>query len=566
MVQAGLGAEGRFATRAIWVDPPSFASAEAADRMVRRCREGGFNLILPNVMAHQGIAFKSRHFAGRVRADETFDPLAHVIQKAHAAGIKVQPWCCVYYEGSGGRSNEALHPDWLSQSMDGKPFGQNFLSPANPAVNPYLLSVMSDLLAYDIDGIHLDYIRYPGTGFDYSQAGRAACKSALGFDPRDFVDHPERIVPEQEDVFPVRVLHPGIHAEKVWEVTAIERTLDQAGIGFAFVSESAEQIARLRAPGLLILSSYYDASPEIVASLLDYASRGGNVLWSDVPSKLLVDSAQMRQLTGLTKTRWKGESVLAITASGDHPLAKNLPHERFRVESVSIPTVGEARVVAKLDTGDPAITVHQVGKGRVIVPGFHMMKSTSPVVANVAKAVVNWLRSEAGVSAPDRLGARRAEWVAWRAAGVAQLVRAVSQKVKQKSPNLVVSSSAGPSPWEFYSCYRDARGWLREGINDEVFPMNYTTDPVILGEILELQTASAPSGTKGRIFPGLQIYTKKVSDGKPVTGPMDAAVVEKQLNIVRQQGYNGFCLFAYNSLTDEILAVVRKFSALPGRE
>ena len=81
----------------------------------------------------------------------------------------------------------------------------------------------------------------------------------------------------------------------------------------------------------------------------------------------------------------------------------------------------------------------------------------------------------AGIPAPDRLGAKRAEWVKWRAAGVAELVRGISRRAKAK--NLVVSSSAGPSPYEFYSCYRDARGLLNEGINDHVFPMNYTGRP-----------------------------------------------------------------------------------------
>ena len=234
------------------------------------------------------------------------------------------------------------------------PFSQNFLSPANPAVNPYLLSVIGDLVSYEIDGIHLDYIRYPGTPFDFSPAGRAACQKTLGFDPQDFLDHPERIVAPSDDPFPVRVLHPKIHSEKVWETTALERTLDQAQIGYAFVSESPENIAKLRVPGLLIVSSYYEAPREMIAALRDYTARGGSLLWSDLPSKLLESSEDLRKLTGLKSIRWSAEQRIAVRNSGEHPLANRMPREPFRVSSMCIPTADNAKVIARLDSGDPA--------------------------------------------------------------------------------------------------------------------------------------------------------------------------------------------------------------------
>jgi hypothetical protein len=37
-------------------------------------------------------------------------------------------------------------------------------------------------------------------------------------------------------------------------------------------------------------------------------------------------------------------------------------------------------------------------------------------------------------------------------------------------------------------------------------------------------------------------------------------VVARQLQVVQQQGYRGFCLFADNYLTEEIIAAVRPFS------
>ena len=271
LMTTSLVADAPFKTRAIWVDPPSFATAQATDAMVARCQQAGLNLILANVMCYQTISFKSAHFKGRVAANDKFDPLAYLIQKCRAANIKIQPWCCVYYEGLRDKASQPINESWTVRSLVGKPFDKNFISPGNPEVNPYLLSVMKDLLAYDIDGIHLDYIRYPGGAFDYSEAARKAFQADKGFDPQDFLGHPERIVPPDTEKFSVRVLHPNIDTDKVWETTAIERTLDQAGLGHAFITESPEQIAKLRVPGLLILSSYYDVPVTVVAALQQYA-------------------------------------------------------------------------------------------------------------------------------------------------------------------------------------------------------------------------------------------------------------------------------------------------------
>ncbi len=90
--------------------------------------------------------------------------------------------------------------------------------------------------------------------------------------------------------------------------------------------------------------------------------------------------------------------------------------------------------------------------------------------------------------------------------------------------------------------------------------MNYTPDPEELVEILQGQTAAAPPGTLARIHPGLQLYVSKTVGGKRTVVSQNAAVVARQLRVVQQQGYRGFCLFADNYLTEEIIAAVRPFS------
>ena len=57
-----------------------------------------------------------------------------------------------------------------------------YLSPVSPESAAYTTSVVRDIAKrYDIDGVHLDYIRYPTSDFDYSRdtlaAFRASCRA-----------------------------------------------------------------------------------------------------------------------------------------------------------------------------------------------------------------------------------------------------------------------------------------------------------------------------------------------------------------------------------------------------
>jgi uncharacterized lipoprotein YddW (UPF0748 family) len=555
-----FAAELQFKTRGIWGDPPAFTNSAGVDRMIERCKEAGLNLLIPNVMWRQCIYFKSPHFAGQVRANDAFDPLADVVAKAHAAGIKVQAWCCVYYEGAVDDANTALHPAWLVRSFAGRPFEKNFLSPANPEVNPYLLSVMKDLLAYDIDGIHLDYIRYPCSAFDYSDAARAAFKAEHGFDPQDLLDHVERIVPPAEEKYPVRVLEPRAHVEDVGQTTVIERTLDQAGLGFGFVSELPKRIKELRVPGLLIVSSYTNPPLEMIKALSDYAARGGDILWTPVPAADLATSPALQKLTGVRAATALGERRIMVARPENPALAELLSLEAFRDDTVLDSEPGTATVIAHLASGQPAILVNQIGKGRVVTMGFHLMRSTSPVAADLAKELVSWFKLKAGVEAGDPLAAKRAEWIAWRDDRVTQLVRDIHTAAKQRNPRLIITSSGGPSPFEFYACYRNARRWLSEGVNEEVYPMDYTLNPTELSERLELQAASAPNGIFNRIVPGIEIFQwHTADDGKKSLVPIDPAIVEQELHVVQQQGCPGFVLYSYACMTDDTIKVVKKF-------
>ncbi len=535
----------QFHIRALWVDPPGFKDRETVDKLIEKCSRAGINMLIPDIMLRNEVWFKSENFIGKVNADEKYDPLAYLIEKAHAADIKVQPWSCTYY-------SEPKHPDWISKPFVDNNYDHVFLSAAHPDVNPYLLSVLEELLEYDIDGIHLDYSRYWNAAFDYSEAAVNRFKASYNFDPRDFFDHPERIVPPDQDHYPVRMLCPDASTPYVATLGTLERNLNRTGIGYAYISEKTANIDALRAPGLLIIS-YYNHIPAEMAKALDkYVKRGGDIIWLS-PDNSLFEKELLRKLTGLKGVEGFKAERIKLQVS-DELFGRAVDTLQVRITGSSL-IPENADIIARLDSDEPVVTVNRKEKGKVSVIGFQLMSSDSPQVMDYFRDAITGLRKEAGITGPDPMGEKRKQWIDWRAIHIKELFREVTKMVKKKDPNLPVTSASGVGPQQYNGIYRDSRELLSENIVDYIFPMNYTDRVDILKDILDEQVLYTPEGMSERIYPGIELYTKT----NPAL-PLDTAIVNKQLEMVKQYGYRGFCLFAYSYFSDEMVEVIQRYS------
>jgi len=543
-----LGQNSGFKVRGVWAGPDEFDTQPEADSLIARCQRAGINTLIPDVMYKNNVYFKSKNFKGHVVANDQYDPLGYLIKKAHAVGIKVQAWSCVYYVG-------APKKEMVGQTIDKDAADGVLLTPAHPEVNPYILSVIKEMLAYDVDGIHLDYCRYWNAAFDYSEAARKGCRAKLGFDPLNFLDHPERIVPANKDPFPIRVLHPKTQIGKVVELGHTERNMNMTEEGYAFVSESPKNIDALKTPGLLVIDYFNTVSPEMAAVLDRYVNRGGNILWMTQSNEVLASNPVLQKLTGLSGAGPLSKSRVSLQRTGDHAISKFIPTFQFNT-SGNVLNVSDATVLAKYNTGEPAITVKKTGKSSVIVIGFNAMQCSRDSMITLMKGIMDWYRGVETHGRASLLAEKRQQWVKWREDQILPLVRDVYKAVKAKSPNLVLTSSAGVGPQQTYGIYRNGGDWLVDNINDNLFPMNYTTDPVDLVDILDEQETHTPVGMKERIYSGIKLYT--VRGGRTVSN--DAAVIEKQLLLVQKNNYHGFCLFSAHNLSDGIIEVIKKFS------
>ncbi len=124
-----------------------------------------------------------------------FDALARMIQAAHAAGLKVVPSIAV------GPVNLLIfgHPEWETKDRNNQPSSTTFapsLAFSYPQARQAKVAMLMDLVNnYAIDGIFLDYCRYPentnpshpeyACGFyGYDAPLIQQCLGQFGFDPR----------------------------------------------------------------------------------------------------------------------------------------------------------------------------------------------------------------------------------------------------------------------------------------------------------------------------------------------------------------------------------------------
>lgn len=540
-------AKSQFKVRALWVDPPGFKDKETINSLVEMCKKAGINTIFPDIMLRDDIWFKSENFIGNVNANDEFDPLKYLIDKAHAAGIEVHPWSCTYY-------TKPKKTEWISKPFIVDNYDHVFLSAAHPEVNPYLLSVLNDLLKYDIDGIHLDYTRYWNAAFDYSDAACHRFQTLFGFNPQDFVDHPERIIPESQNEYPIRVLCPNKSTIPVMGI--IERTMNRTSYGYSIVTEQVANIDKLRAPGLLI-ACYYNPSDAIIEALEKYTNRGGDIIWIEPNNQILEKSTKLTSLLGISSVASLKTNELNILFDDKKWTEQDKRTLQVKNISGSYLILNNAKMFANLSTGEPVASVYKnKHNGQAVTIGFRLMHNESEEMMSFLRDIITRLRKDKGINKPDNMAEKRKQWIEWRKFCINEFVQDIHKMVKMKNPKLQVTTAAGVGPEQLYGVYRDGKEWLAEGIVDYIFPMNYTENIDNLKDIIDEQITQTPSNCSDKVYPGLKLYTSK--NGKTI--PMDANIVDEQLKVIKEYGYKGFCLFAYSYFSDEIIEIVNKYS------
>ena len=89
-----------------------------------------------------------------------YDPLGFAVEECHKRGMELHAWIATIPVGA---KNSLGCRTLMKKGFRIRNFSTgSYLDPADPSVAPYLASICGEIVRkYDVDGINLDYIRYP---------------------------------------------------------------------------------------------------------------------------------------------------------------------------------------------------------------------------------------------------------------------------------------------------------------------------------------------------------------------------------------------------------------------
>ncbi|MBE9229252.1 family 10 glycosylhydrolase, partial [Phormidium sp. LEGE 05292] len=195
--------------RAIWLDRGTIVQAGSEQGLAKvfdRLAQAGINTVFFEVVNAGYPIYPSQVAPEQNPLTKGWDPLKAAVKLAHERGMELHAWVWTFAIGN-QRHNTILnqppnylgpvltaHPDWANYDNRGNiiPLEQTkpFLDPANPEARRYLLKLFEEIVSrYKVDGLQLDYIRYPfqdprrGFVYGYGSAARQQFQQLTGVDP-----------------------------------------------------------------------------------------------------------------------------------------------------------------------------------------------------------------------------------------------------------------------------------------------------------------------------------------------------------------------------------------------
>jgi uncharacterized lipoprotein YddW (UPF0748 family) len=197
-------ASGSSGCRYFWLSADGLESRASIDSLMEAAEDAGANGVIVQVAGRGEAWYRSSVLPGAPVTDQ-YDPLAIVIDAALVSGMEVHAWVNAFltwsapWEPRDRTHVYHAHPEWFICDLGGRSSRSYTrdecddagivgatLSPAVPGVRARLAAICSELAAeYPVDGIHLDYIRYPGSSFGFEGPARAGFFLETGVDPVD---------------------------------------------------------------------------------------------------------------------------------------------------------------------------------------------------------------------------------------------------------------------------------------------------------------------------------------------------------------------------------------------
>jgi uncharacterized lipoprotein YddW (UPF0748 family) len=175
----------------LWLHPGDAGHNQAeVAAFMDKAKDAHINTVVLLVKSESKLFYASKLFPEDVDSEyRNFDLLRAVLTEAHQRGMKVHAWLVDFVEGRDGYAFKH-HPGWAAINPEGETTASETLGPNRPYsdvwmcparrpgyTDQYLLPVIREIVTnYDVDGIHHDYVRYPG---DVNPDGYCFCDYCL---------------------------------------------------------------------------------------------------------------------------------------------------------------------------------------------------------------------------------------------------------------------------------------------------------------------------------------------------------------------------------------------------
>jgi len=526
----------------VWVGAKSIVTPGLIDEVIQRAEAGNFDAIFVNVFYDGHSLYDSAFVEKYHKVDAGFDPLAYLVPQAHQRGITVHAW---YVVGRIDEPDSAIlqaHPNWSLVGPDGESIP--WLNLGHSEVQGFISDLMMETVErYEVDGIHFDYTRYPGSewGFDPYTIREFTNEYGIDLNQLRYADLPaygsfegnpltrpdsaevlasfgngvpavainqygegesillnwkadRRAVAVSSEILqrslqrlldsgkPVYILRSKTNGEE-YGYGSLEQTMEWLEyLGWEVVEVSEAEIDQLETKSALVLPNIYLISEETAVHLADFVHGGGGVIFIDGPTKS-IHLKEIQEITGMSSRGVYFKENMLLTSTDLHPL---------------IP-------VSQRDTN---------------LEGYQNRDSA---------------------------------WREFRKQGINKLIRGIYERIKTKHPGVIVSITITSDQEEAGERYlQDWQTWLQDGYVDLLIPRGYVDDANQLGSILN-DWRPVIHQYDSKITFGLISY---IEHGESVVSkPPEQLSAEMEMTL--RAGSNGLMIFDLGRMSDDQLSALK---------
>lgn len=189
--------------KALWVVRDALKTRASVEQMVSEVTATGITDVFLQVRGRGDAYYQSDFVPKAVGIESGFDPLDCALRLLRPHPVRVHLWLNVFLIWSADEMPSSpnhiyrVFPEWSVVDRNNRSMAELgarkvksmqsegiFFSPSAEAYREHFLRVVRELVTrYSADGIHLDYIRFPGEQYDYSVSARSQFMLKYHIDP-----------------------------------------------------------------------------------------------------------------------------------------------------------------------------------------------------------------------------------------------------------------------------------------------------------------------------------------------------------------------------------------------